>query len=253
MTDAVVAGQRTGKTCANETCADETCADQTSDTELLGFATEALLCANVGDECSYLKNLRKLSATDSTAQKLLRGYEWVHTLRKDILRQIDDIRCLGSEVLSQLLTATVHLPTLQHMTKGVWGYCCVTGALSANTVQVQHESSVFCADARFEYFLCSLWVASNIPVLEASRLAPHLQVSHSTALSERIANILHSDATERQICIGVYKKAVDHAMRSLHETTRHIMQSIHAQAASDLISAREEPRDAAPSAAHQSS
>ena len=95
--------------------------DEACSTELLEFATEALLCANVGDECSYLKNLRKLSATDATAQKLLQGYEYVHNLRKDIVRQIDDIRCLGSEVLSKMLIATIHMPTLQHMTKGVWG------------------------------------------------------------------------------------------------------------------------------------
>lgn len=226
-------------------------APDTPSRDLIGFALEALLCANVGDESSYVKNLRKLASTDSVAQQLLQGHEWVHGLRKEITRQIDDLRCLGSEVLVLLLTATVHMPTLQHMTPGVWGYCCVTGALSANTVHVQHEGRVFCADARFEYFLCSLWVASNIPLLEASRIAPHLQVSQSTSLSERIAEILDSDAADRQTCIDVYQRAIAHAMRSLYETTLHITESIHAASGALTCSAPGGPRAATPSGALQ--
>lgn len=233
-------------------------------TETLKFATEALLCATVGDEVSYVKNLRKMAATDAspeqqiTAQRLLHSFEWVRDLRKNVLRKIDQIRCLGSETLACMLSATVHLPNIEHISRGMWGYCCISGALSAHTVQVQHEGSTWCADARYEFCLCAVWTASNIPAIEASRLLPLVQASSASgaaSLSHRIGNILSQHDKERMQAIETYERAIRHAFKSLEMTAAKLAQDTDAMTVSNAVtpgvtSEGAAPRVGAPSVAH---
>ena len=179
---------------------------------------ETLLCASIGDETAYVKNLRKLSAANTEpAPALLSAYEWAHGLRGDINQRIADVRSLGADRLANLLTAVIELPNFDAFQSNVWGTCCVTGVVSAHTIIFTVNGQTFCVDARFEYFLCALWVTANFCALERSRVLLLMDNLPSTVVSERVAAAMQADKQDmervsvlyaRAACLGSYDPAI---------------------------------------------
>lgn len=193
----------------------------------LRLAFEALTCATVGDESSYIKNLRKLLvANSSPAASLLASYEWVNGLRHQIQCRIFDIACLGNQSLADMLTAALDISVLKHISQHTSGTCCVTGIASVNTITFWSGSTCFCLDSKFEFFLHALWVAANIPALEHSRILQKVDATGNASISDRIKAILAENQSEDESMLEVYTRAIDYTLASLDATIEHLSENV---------------------------
>jgi hypothetical protein len=188
---------------------------------------EVYACQTIGDEQTYIRNLRKQAlAKNSAAIDLLDNIQTLQNIQAYILNMIEDLRTFGLSNLSALLQNLRQLPVPDFKESETWNLCNITGTMCSHAINFHYNHEQFYVQKSFRLFLCAFWFSFNVSLVEQTRVQRYMATQSDTAVSigKRINTFFETNVDENNRIANIYYNCLRYTIGSLEKTiARHHM------------------------------
>lgn len=194
--------------------------------QLIFFITQMLLleeykhvleyeiCAIMGDENAYRKNLQRMKNSNQSANKLLQNYNKFCSCREKIMTMIQCSENSKRGVLSRICMNVCSCNWNDISKARIWTVCNLTGMTTNDVVCIQHKNQQHFVHVKYYEFFVMLWLLFNVRELLSVEIET-VNVQNTQSLSERVEMFFSSKKNMLEMLCNAMLHAQNYVIKSL--------------------------------------
>ena len=179
------------------------------------------ICAIMGDENTYRKNLQRMKNSNQTAHNLLQNHSKFCSLCERVTTMIQCSENNKRGVLARICLNVCSCNWNDISKARIWTVCNLTGMTTNDVVCIQHKNQQHFVHVKYYEFFVMLWLLFNVRKLLSMEMETSNAQGNTQSLSERVDMFLRS----KQNMLASLSKAMLHAQNYVIKSLQTVGQT----------------------------